>query len=163
MEGLYIQRGNMKISVAKSEQSSVHETPHPSSPSQVSHHSPPPYTKLSSNPILDEMVTLPELINFRTADGKMINIPLQIGVNYKLFGIVLLEDSTGNQVDNIRLKYGEVPVDINTGILTEWLIGKSTKPGTWQVLIQVLQDINSITLAEDIEDGLLQRYKRTEL
>ena len=109
------------------------------------------------------MVTLPELINFQTADGKMINIPLQIGVNYKLFGIVLLEDSTGNQVDNIRLKYGEVPVDINTGILTEWLVGKSTKPGTWRVLIQVLQDINSITLAEDIEDGLLQRYKRTEL
>jgi len=50
--------------------------------------------------------TLHELLNF-PGQQKKINIPQEIGTQYKIFGTILLEDDSGKRVDNIVHEYRE--------------------------------------------------------
>ena len=94
---------------------------------------------------------LPELILFTCANGKVLNIPLQIGTKFYQFGLLLLKDSNGTTVDNIIFKHNNDPVQINTEILKEWLNGSGKQPMTWEILIETLDDCNLVTLAKDIK------------
>ena len=93
--------------------------------------------------------TLHELLNFPGQDKK-INIPQEIGTQYKTFGTILLEDDSGARVDNIVHEYRERAERINTEILQEWLTGRGKQPVTWETLVEVLHDIELSTLAGDI-------------
>ena len=94
---------------------------------------------------------LPELISFTCANGTVLNIPLQIGTKFFLFGPLLLKDSNGTTVDNIIYKHNNDPVQINTEILKEWLNGSGKQPVTWEILIETLNECNLVTLAKDIK------------
>ena len=87
--------------------------------------------------------SLPELLQ--------LNIPQQIGTKYKDFGTFLLNDSTGNLVNNIEAECQQIPENINKKILEEWLAGGG-KPCTWETLIEVLRECKLNTLADKIED-----------
>ena len=91
-----------------------------------------------------------ELIRFRGRERR-INIPREISTQYFQFGVLLLEDKTGAQLQNISHKHREDPEQINMDILQQWIDGKGKTPVTWQTLIQVLRDVKLITLADDIE------------
>ena len=93
--------------------------------------------------------TLRELLSFPGQDKK-INIPQQIGTQYKIFGTFLLEDDRGARVDNIIRECRERAEDINTKILQEWLNGRGKQPVTWTTLVEVLNNIELSTLAGDI-------------
>ena len=94
--------------------------------------------------------TMLELVRFRGAKRR-INIPQEIGTKYTLFGLFLLDDSTGAKVCNIDHKHGKDAEQINTEILQEWLKGRGKQPVSWRTLIEVLPDVNLSNLASDIE------------
>ena len=97
--------------------------------------------------------TLPKLLNFPLKNGTYINIPQQIGTKYFQFGIQLLNDETGEEIEAIVSKCREEADEINIKILMLWIRGKG-KPLDWDNLIQVLKTIVLGSFASDIQDGL---------
>ena len=100
----------------------------------------------------DERPDLLKLLSFLGKSGN-INIPQQIGTNYRMFGVLLLNDETAAEVTAIVKEHRENAADINLEILRLWIGGKG-KPLSWNTLINVLKDIGLGTLASDIQDGL---------
>ena len=112
----------------------------------------PSQTGKMSHEIIDCPPNMEELTAFPTRSRGKINIPDQIGVKYKEFGVQLLKDSTGARVSNIEHELRGNPKSINTHILEEWLQnGGGKKPVSWRTLVEVLRDIKLGTLANDIE------------
>ena len=96
---------------------------------------------------------LPKLLKFRGRHRK-INIPEEIGTNYKMFGTLLLEDDTGAIVSGIELAKMHAAAEINEAILQKWIGGKGQAPFTWDTLVQCLRDTELNTLANEIEEVL---------
>ena len=69
--------------------------------------------------MIDCPPNMEKLTAFPIRSHGKINIPEQIGVKYKEFGIQLLEDSTGARVSNIMHELRGNPKAINTQILEE--------------------------------------------
>ena len=101
----------------------------------------------------DERPDLPKLLNFPSKSGN-ISIPQQVGAQYFTFGVVLLNDKTGAEVNAIATQYRGNAQQINFEILRLWIGGKG-KPLSWDALIDVLKAIGLNTLAGDIQDSLL--------
>ena len=78
-----------------------------------------------------------------------LNIPLNVGPHYRRFGILLLNDTTGSRVGNIKRACLGEPEDIITNILEAWLAGKGS-PVTWTGLITTLRECDLHTLADQI-------------
>ena len=100
----------------------------------------------------DERPDLPKILSFPGKSGN-INIPQQIGTNYRMFGVLLLNDKTAAEVTAIVNERRENAADINLEILRLW-IGEKGKPLSWNTLINVLKDIGLGNLASDIQYGL---------
>ena len=99
---------------------------------------------------LDDPPKLTECVKFQGKE-KTINIPREIGVKYKKFGLFLLEDDTGANIDSIAHKHINDAEKINMEVLQQWINGKGKHPVTWTTLIQVLCDIELTVLAGEIE------------
>ena len=69
----------------------------------------------------DTNPNLPELLKFTRTDGRVISIPVEIGVKYFEFGIFILDDQSGSRVKIIASKHQNVAKQINIEILQEWL------------------------------------------
>ena len=100
-----------------------------------------------------ERPKLSKLLCFPDKGGAKINIPQRIGTKYSQFGVQLLNDETGEEIDGVVSKCREDAEQINFEILKLWVRGKG-KPLSWDVLINVLNDVGLGTLASDIKDGL---------
>ena len=107
------------------------------------------------NPLISREVgtkpTLPELLKFTCADGRVVNIPVEIATKYTQFGAFLLDDQSGSRVKIMAHKHLNDAEQINTEIFWEWLTGRGKNPVTWATLVEVLRDIELTTLAGDIE------------
>ena len=90
-----------------------------------------------------------ELVRFRGRERR-INIPQQIGINFKKFGIILLEDESGAKIDSFAREYRDNSEQINMKVLQEWIAGQGKQPVSWDTLIEVLEDIGLGVLASDI-------------
>ena len=101
-------------------------------------------------PLAGNLPNLIELIRFR-AKERRINIPREVGTNFRQFGILLLDDPTGNHVKNIIHKCHGNPEEINTEVLQEWVQGRG-QPLAWEALVETLEDIGLSVLAKDIRD-----------
>ena len=95
--------------------------------------------------ISGECPSLPDLLQ--------LDIPQVVGVNYEKFGVLLLNDMTGSQVDIIAHDAHEKIETIVTSILKEWLKGKG-KPVTWQALIDTLRACKHTDLADKIQKSM---------
>ena len=102
--------------------------------------------------IADDRPDLLKLVNLPSKSGN-INIAEQIGTNYFLFGVLLLNDKTGVEINAIATKHREDAEQINLQILRLWIGGKG-KPLSWDTLINVLKAIGLNTLAGDIQDSI---------
>ena len=104
------------------------------------------------SPIDDQVdrPTLIECIRFRGRKAR-INIPQEIGVKYREFGLLLLEDHNGARIRHLAHKHRDDSNEINIEIIEEWVAGKGMHPVTWKTLTEVLRDIELSTLAEEIE------------
>ena len=105
---------------------------------------------LISHSPTDYQPTLIECIRFRGRERRF-NIPQEIGVKYRDFGLFLLEDHNGARIRSIAHKHNNDADQINTEVLEEWVAGKGRHPITWKTLTQVLRDIELSTLAGEIE------------
>ena len=70
-----------------------------------------------------------------------------------MFGVLLLNDKTGTEVNAIVTQYRGDAEQINSEILRLWIGGKG-KPLSWDALIDVLKAIGLHTLADDIQGSL---------
>ena len=70
-----------------------------------------------------------------------------------MFGVLLLNDKTGAEVDAIIQHHHEKATQINLEILRRWIGGKG-QPLSWDTLISVLNSSGLRILASDIKDGL---------
>ena len=73
-----------------------------------------------------------------------------IGDKYPAFGMLLLNDMSGERVEALEFKCVEDPDRMEVKILEEWLKGKGL-PVTWESLVQVLRDIDLSFLADKIQ------------
>ena len=96
---------------------------------------------------------MPELIRFRTGT-KRVNILTEIGCKYEDFGILLLQDDSGANIEAIVKKHRGNDRDINREIVREWLEGRGAKPVSWRTLVDILNDIGMKMLATDITNTL---------
>ena len=100
--------------------------------------------------------TLPLLQRFPTQSGGVIKIIERIGTRHHDLGILLLNDEDGIITANINNQYKHDPPSRTTeAILQKWLQGTGRKPQTWDTLITVLREIELNTLAQEIEENLL--------
>ena len=82
-----------------------------------------------------------------------LKIPREVGGNCYTFGIFLLNDRTGCQVDSFRREYQSDAESVVQRILQEWLKGNGL-PVTWDSLIKALKDTNLLTMAHQIQGNL---------
>ena len=97
--------------------------------------------------------TLPLLLKFppSCSNSDCISIPARIGQKYWYFGILLLQDNTGNIVETLEHECQKNAEMINLKICKKWINGIGL-PVSWDILIQVLHDIELHKLANEIQD-----------
>ena len=83
-------------------------------------------------------------------------MPAEIGTKYKTFGILLLDDRSGERVSAIAEKCMNDAEKTTANILTVWIAGKGKHPVTWKTLTEVLHDSELSVLAGEIEAVKLQ-------
>ena len=82
---------------------------------------------------------------------RRISLPLEIGTKYKAFGILLLDDITGERVSAIAEKHMNDAEKVIVNILEEWIAGKGKHPVTWKTLTETLRDTGLTVLAREME------------
>ena len=69
--------------------------------------------------------TLPVLQNFKTNDGRTLNVLTRIGSKYENFGTCLLNDNDGGKMDTID-DHRNAETKLNS-VMKKWLAGKCVK------------------------------------
>ena len=87
--------------------------------------------------------SLPKLLQFK--------VPQKVGTNYLNFGIFLLNDEDGSQIQIIDNDCNGQCERIMCKILSDWLQGKG-KPVAWKELIETLRDCDLNELADTIQE-----------
>ena len=90
-----------------------------------------------------------DIIYFPLQDSK-VNLAKEIGTKYGQFGILLLEDHTGERIRAMEKELRSNAQDINYRVFQEWLCGNGKQPVSWVTLISVLEDIALSELANII-------------
>ena len=98
--------------------------------------------------------TLPLLIDFPSSTGRGLNVTQEIGVHYKEFGLLLLNDESGATITAIEHQYHQRAAAINCEILQRWIQGSGKQPVTWETLVEALKQVGLNTLASQIESSL---------
>ena len=85
-------------------------------------------------------------------DGKPLNIIPSIAAGkYKTFGMCLLQDENGVEVDLLKKTHApDGPEGITTAIIQKWLTSGAAHTRTYQHLIECLRQSELNALAEDI-------------
>ena len=102
--------------------------------------------------LTDQKPGLHELITFQGKSG-CINIAEQIGTEWELVGLTLLQDSNGKIVSAIDEQYRGNVMKINVEILRCWVQGQGIADRTWRGLLGVLK-LHCKALAESVEEAL---------
>ena len=82
-----------------------------------------------------------------------LEIPQGVGVEFYTFGIFLLNDETGSQMDILKNQCQGKPKEVTRMILQQWLMGNGL-PVTWESLIKTLRDIKLPAMADKIQENL---------
>ena len=107
------------------------------------------YSLVNSSPDLDILSSFPIMWN---NEKTFMDITVQIGTNFEKFGILLLNDKSGQVVKNIAHHKNNNPPDINREILRRWLSKEGKTPVTWTTLIQVLDKMH-LFIADQIKSS----------
>ena len=78
-----------------------------------------------------------------------LDVPKRVGAQYEPFGIRLLNDEKGNQVETIKKDCHHESEAIVLKILRKWLRAQPT-PVTWKNFFDILKKCDLTTLAEDV-------------
>ena len=107
--------------------------------------------------------TLPLLLKFppSCSNSDCVSIPARIGQKYWHFGILLLQDNTGNMVETLEHENQKNAEMINLKICKKWINGIGLSV-SWDILIQVLHDIELHQLANEVYDTVYYSYDAPE-
>ena len=83
-----------------------------------------------------------------------LNIPEDVGDNFRKFGTFLLNDENGALMDAIENDCNGRAHRITLKVLQEWMLGKGERT-TWTVLVKTLNDCKLATLASKIQKEYL--------
>ena len=97
---------------------------------------------------------MPELLALQGKD-KTIDIVEEIGVQWRVVGIHLLNDESGATIKAIAEEFRGNVQAINLEILGRWLQRKGVRACTWRVLLGVLRKAHCVELAESVEEALI--------
>ena len=103
---------------------------------------------------------MPELMSFQ-GKTECINIPQEIGLQWRVVGTILLDDKTGNIIPAIARENRDNAFDINYEILARWLQGQGIADTSWRGLLGVLK-VHCPALAESIEEALMEEATDSE-
>ena len=103
--------------------------------------------------------TGPTVLKIKTmkgADGTPLNIVQKIAAgDYMTFGMCLLQDENGHEVELIEKNYKQDGVErVTLAILIKWLTNGTAPTRTYQHLIECLRQFELGTLADNIANAL---------
>ena len=82
--------------------------------------------------------------------NSQVNLAEKIGVKCHDFGVLLLNDDSGDVISFIEREQRGNACGINLEVFRMWLRGTGKQPATWDTLVGVLNDIGLNKLANDI-------------
>ena len=97
-----------------------------------------------------------QLMMLTTTKGERVNIVKSIAPNWRIFGLLMDLDSTGQKVRHIEAEHackqnGQVDVICCLELFTHWLVGPHAN---WGNLIELLAYSKNTELAEQVKDAL---------
>ena len=90
----------------------------------------------------------------RNAEEKKVKIVETVAPKWQRLGDQLEFDERGSQLDLIKAKYPNDPVECCREMFKHWLNGNGVRPCSWRKLIQLLKDCDFEVLAEDVNSVL---------
>ena len=100
-----------------------------------------------SAPVSGSRPTLPQLLTM--------DLPLRVGDRFETFGVLLLDDETGDKMAIMREKFMRDPERVTMEVLKEWLAGKGVEV-SWESLIETLRKSKLKLMADQIQIALDQ-------
>ena len=100
-----------------------------------------------SAPVSGSRPTLPQLLTM--------DLPLRVGDRFETFGVLLLDDETGDKMAIMREKFMRDPERVTMEVLREWLAGKGVEV-SWESLIATLRNSKLKLMADQIQIALDQ-------
>ena len=102
----------------------------------------------------DAVPTLAKLRLLRTAQGKKIKIIEKVAPFWQSLGDHLDFDDNGSKLALIKAEYPTNPVACCRAMFQYWLSGNGLTPCSWRTLIDLLDDLDEVVLAQDIRSAL---------
>ena len=102
----------------------------------------------------DAKPTLAKLHLLRTAQGKKIKIIERVAPFWQSVGDQLDFDDSGSKLALIKAEYPTNPEACCRAMFQHWLSGNGLTPCSWRTLIDLLDDLDEVVLAQEIQSAL---------
>ena len=103
----------------------------------------------------DAPPSLAKLAVLRTAKGKKIKIIERVAPFWRRLGDQLDFDGGGSKLALIEAKHPMNPEACSRAMFQHWLNGNGVTPCSWRMLIELIDDLDEVVLARDIQTALL--------
>ena len=90
----------------------------------------------------------------RTAQGKKIKIIERVAPFWQRLGDQLDFDNNGAKLALIKAEYPTNPVACCRAMFQHWLSENGLTPCSWRTLIDLLDDLDEVVLAQEIQSAL---------
>ena len=106
----------------------------------------------------DSTPTLAKLSLLKTSDGTGVRVEIikRVAPHWRDLGILMDFDKEGTQLKNIEEKYSD-PIRCCQAMFRYWLNGNGRGPHSWNTLIELLEDCDHATLADEIRNALAKQ------
>lgn len=98
-------------------------------------------------------ISMRSLGALKTGSGEKINIIKQVAYRWKDFALQLDFDTVGTKVQLIDKKLHSDPEECCQEAMRAWLQGEGRQPATWELLVEILKDLDLNVLASQIEEA----------
>jgi hypothetical protein len=98
--------------------------------------------------------SLAKLSLLRTFQGKKIKIIERVAPFWQRLGDQLDFDDSGSRLSLIKAEYPTNPVACCRAMFQHWLNGNGLTPCSWRTLVDLLDDLDEVVLAQDIQSAL---------
>ena len=93
----------------------------------------------------------------RTPDRLKVEIIKHVAPRWRDVGLLLDFDPTGNPLNLIQSKE-QGPLPCCQALFQYWLEGNGVKPITWGKLVEILEDSDFVTLADQVKLAISAHY-----
>ena len=104
--------------------------------------------------ISDSQPTIDNLLLLKTTDGKKIKIISELASSWRDLGFHMKFDERGKELKTIEKKHHGDPKDCCCAVFQHWLDGNGVSPHSWRTLIGLLEDLDQVVLAQEIQSAL---------